>query len=445
MSLPVLVSLGLLGLLVLTLAAIGLLQVTRGTPVSRVVHTGDRDDAVAASDATFAQTVSLIVHTRLLPDNDVEVLANGDETYPRLWADLEGARRSISLQLYYCRPGRMADQLQQVLTERARAGVEVRFLYDAFGGQDLPQKYFAPMRQAGVTIAAFRPLRPSSLQKAQHRSHVRVVVVDGRVGYTGGFGVDDKWFGDGRTKGQWRDTNARCEGPAALQFQAAFGAAWAEATGELLIGDRLYPPELLEALGPPARGDSAGASDACLTGLLYATPAIGSTTAERLLTASIAAARRTLHITNSYFAPDDDVRRLLTDAARRGVDVRILTPAPEQTDVKTMYYAGRARYEELLAGGVRLYEYQPTMIHAKTVVADGVWSSVGTMNLDNRALALNDESTLIVRSEAIAARLEALFADDLRHAHEITLETFRKRPWTSKLLENAAHVTSRMI
>jgi cardiolipin synthase len=228
------------------------------------------------------------------------------------------------------------------------------------------------------------------------------------VGYTGGFGLADYWLGDGLHEDQWRESNVRFEGPAVMQMEAAFASAWAEATGELLTGDIFFPARGFAQLPGGAQA-----------GLLYTSPTTGSTPAERFLALSIAAAHRSLYITNSYFVPDDDFRRGLKRAVRRGVDVRVLTVSAK-TDVKTTWYAGRHWYEDLLAAGVRIYEYQPTMIHSKTIVVDGLWSSVGSMNFDNRSLAFNNESNLVVLDRPFGASMDSTFFNDLRYAKEIT-------------------------
>ena len=364
--------------------------------------------------------------------NDVEVLVNGDNTYPRLWADLKSARHTITLQMYYGNPGKVADTLKDILIDRARAGVRVLFLQDAIGSQNLTEEWQDSLTAAGVQVAIFRPPRWYQLDKAGHRSHIRVVVVDGHIGYTGGFGIDDKWLGDGRTNGSWRDTNVRFLGPAVMQLQAAFAAGWAEATGELITGQLFFPIEEFQR-----DGDDFGA-------LLHMAPTIGSTPAERFLALSIEGARRTMYISNSYFVPDDDFRRMLVAAAKRGVDVRILT-ASDKTDIKTTWYAGRKRYEELLEGGVRIFEYAPSMMHAKTFVIDGIWSTVGTMNFDNRSLAYNDESNLVAFDRRVGAVMDSIFLEDIRHAREIKLEAFRRRPWYQKVFESGASVVSRLL
>ncbi|MGH7663233.1 MAG: phospholipase D-like domain-containing protein [Gemmatimonadaceae bacterium] len=422
-----------LGLILAAFAVIGLLYVTRGTPLQSVRAVGDDSEPPAVTDPQFRHTAELLSKMSIQPGNSADILLNGDETYPRLWEDLRSARKSITLQLYYVRPGRMADTLRTILLERSRAGVHVLFLHDAFGSSDIGEEYLASLRQGGVRVAVFRPIHWYSIDKATSRSHIRVVVVDGEIGYTGGFGIDDKWFGDGHTVGEWRDTNVRFRGPAVMQLQATFAAGWVEATGVLLVGDLFFPAhEFTEDDGP------------YLAALLHASPTVGSTAAERFLALSIAGARRSLYISNSYFVPDDDFRRLLTTAAQSGVDVRILT-ASEKTDIKATWRAGRYRYEELLSAGVRVYEYQPAMMHAKTFVVDGVWSSIGTMNIDNRSLAFNDESNLVVAGAEFGSRLEAVFLDDLRYSHEFTLEEWRERPWTERVKEWIANTMSRLL
>jgi cardiolipin synthase len=262
---------------------------------------------------------------------------------------------------------------------------------------------------------------------------VRVVVVDGRVGYTGGFGLADYWLGNGHAKNQWRESNVRFEGPSVMELQAAFAAAWVEATGELLADDRFFPRRAFhERVGPIS------------SGLLFSSPTTGSTQAERFFAMTIAGAGRTLYVTNSYFVPDDDFRDLLVAAAARGVDVRILTVSKE-TDVRTTWYAGRARYQSLLRGGVRIYEYEPTMMHAKAVVADGIWSSIGSMNFDNRSIAFNNESNIVAWDRAFGALMDSTFFDDLRYSREIHLTEFKRRPWAERMVELGATAFSRLL
>lgn len=414
--------------LVSAFALIGFLYATRGTAVRHVQGVGAGGTPVGVSEPEFPLSVTMLTGAALAPGNRVEVLLNGDETYPRLWEDLRSAQRSITLQLYYGNTGKMADELREILLERAKAGVQVFLLYDAFGTIDIPPGHRDALRKAGIFVQPFRPIRFSTLHLAQNRSHVRGIVIDGKVAWTGGFGIDDKWFGDGRTNGSWRETNVRFEGSAVRQLQAAFAAGWVEATGVLFTG----------------RVTMAEYGDGVLAGLLFASPTIGSTATERFFAVSIAGARKTLYVTNSYFAPDRNFIEQLAAAARRGVDVRILTGGPT-TDVHAVRLAGRAYYETLLTAGVRVYEWKPTVLHAKTFVIDGEWLTIGSMNFDNRSMALNDEATLMVRDQTIGRHMVQVFFNDLRYSQEVTMEQFRRRSWFERLAEQASKLIMRVL
>ena len=421
-----------LGVLVLaSLTLIGLLSLTRGTPLTNIDF-GARSRPPRVGDPAFRDLIALMSNIQFEPGNQVEQLLNGDGTYPRLWNDLRSAQRTITVQMYYSKPGVVADTLAAVLAERARAGVRVLLLLDAFGSQSLKRAWADTLEKSGVEVMLLRKLRWYSFHNAADRSHVRVVVVDGRVGYTGGFGLADYWLGNGLLPDEWRETNVRFEGPAVHELQAAFAAGWVETTGELLVDETFFPRRAAR----PATG--------AIAGLLFTGSTTGSTPAERFLALTIAGSSRTLYIANSYFVPDDDFRALLLDAARRGVDVRVLTVS-EATDIRTTWYAGRARYAELLRGGVRIYEYQPTMMHAKTAVADGIWGTIGSMNFDNRSLAFNNESNLVVWDPAFGARMDSTFLRDLTHAREIRLAEFEKRPWTTRVIELGASVFQRIL
>ena len=438
MSYVLIGALGVLVFVVLVFALIGVLYVTRGTPVRRVRAPGDDDGPPGAREGRFPATVELLTKTELHPGLAVEIMTCGDELYPRLWDDLRNARHSITLQLYYCNPGRMAEEFAEIILERVNAGVQVLFLRDAFGSAPLPDEYIERLEKGGVKVAVFRPTRWWELHKVQHRSHIRVVVVDGRIGYTGGFGLDDKWYGDGRHVGQWRDSTVRFTGPAVQQLQATFASGWAEATGVLLTGDHFFHIAEDGEPAPTREGD-----DIC-AGLLHCSPTLGSTPAERFMALSIAGARERLWISNSYFVPDEHFCDLLAIAVKRGVDVRILTP-DRHSDVRTTYFAGRHRYPRLLGAGVRIFEYSASMMHAKTLVADGVWAAVGSNNFDNRSMAFNDESVLMVYDECVASRLESVFREDLKFADEITLDVFGRRPWYDRVLERGATALSRIL
>jgi cardiolipin synthase len=415
------------------LAVVGLQTFTRGTTICRLRAPGDHDGPPAPTEPLFCDTVALLTKTAIVPGHQVEIFANGNETYPRLWEDLRAAERSITLQMYYCQPGRMADEFKSILLERVAAGVRVLFLRDAFGSAALKKEYIAALEAGGVQVAVFRPTRWYQLFKVYHRSHIRVAVIDGTVGYTGGFGIDDKWWGDGRHENQWRDTNMRFTGPAVLQLQATFAAGWAEATGTLLAGDMFFPPDAAAVHGGPV-----------FAGLLHAAPTVGSTSAERYYALAIGSARKRLYISNSYFVPSENFCELLAAAATRGVDVRVLT-CNEKGDVKSTYHAGRATYATLLAQGIRIFEYQPAMMHAKSIVADGRFVSAGTVNFDNRSMSFNDETTLLVVDTDLGTRMEELFDSDLRDSKEITAASHAARPLEGKMLDFAASLLARVL
>ncbi len=389
------------------LVLIGALSVTRGTPVRSVIAEGDRGGPPSVNDPLFPRILELFTQTHLDSGNNVQIFLNGNGTYPPIWRDMASAQRTLTVQMYYSQPGAVADTMAKYLAERARAHVRVLLLLDAFGSQPLKKEWVEGLKKAGVEFAWLRPLRWYTLHKATQRSHVRVIVVDGRVGYTGGFGLADYWLGDGHHEEQWRETNVRFEGPAVAALQAAFAAGWAEATGELLTGDLFFPPMSFEEGGKVNAG------------LMHTIPTIGSTAAERFLALSIVGSRKTLYISNSYFVPNDDFCNLLIKAVKR--------------------------YEKLLGHGVRIYEYQPTMMHAKTIVADGILSAIGSMNFDNRSLAFNNESQLLTLDAGVGQAMDSVFMDDLKYATEIKLDTFRKRPWTGKLLEWGASKLRRLL
>lgn len=458
-------------LLALTLLGHGIMDLTRGTPIEVVGGAGTDAARPAAAEPAFAVMIAHLAELRLATGNEVEILLDGAGTFPRLWADLAGARRSIAFQVYFCRAGAVADTLAEILAERARAGVRVRLLADGFGCAELVDAYGERLRDAGVQIAVFRPVHWHTLHKAQHRSHARAVVIDGRIGYTGGFGIADEWYGGAADEPEWRETNVRFTGPAVRDLAAAFATAWVEATGELITGgEHLWEGEREggeectpagggartheEAVGivwagrsdGAANGDVAGGAGDIVTvegdvvaGVLHSRPEIGSTAAERLLALSIVGARRTLYVANAYFVPGPELRKMLVEAAGRGVDVRILT-AGAATDLPSVRHAARAEYTALLEAGVRIYELPERMMHAKTFVVDGTWSMIGSMNFDNRSLRLNDEVVLAAYDVRLGAAMDSLFLEDIARAEEIRLETFRERPWYERVLEQGSRL-----
>jgi cardiolipin synthase len=415
------------------IAVVGaLIAVFRATqPHTPALVTPASAPLAAASVDSFPPVVELYSGLRMTDGNEIEILLNGEGTYPRLWSDLADARQSITLQSYFNQPGATLDTLAGILRAKARHGVHVLVLLDAFGSGDIRGQWLKELRQSGVRAELLRPLRWQTVHGAADRSHVRAIVIDGRVGYTGGFGFADYWQGSGIRDDEWRETNVRVTGPAVQQLQAAFGSAWLEATGELLVGPEFFPRAPTTVVGMAA-------------GVLFTTTTTGSTAAERFLTLTLLGSAKRLYITNSYFVPNADFRRLLAAAVRRGVDVRVLTAGPS-TDVATARYAGRRHYADLLRAGVRIWEYEAVMMHAKTISVDGAWVAIGSMNFDNRSVAFNDESTVVVHDSFVAARLDEVFLADLSHAHEVILERFLARSRWERLLEASANLLAALL
>lgn len=409
----------ILVLALLSYALIGYLW--RSSPMGKVRIRGPASQ-LHIGEAGVRRAFEVLSGASLSSGNRIELLLNGDQLFPRLFDDLRNAQTLITWQVFFFKPGELADQVAEALCERARAGVKVVVLLDYFGSLSLGKKYVEDLRACDVEVQIYRRPGWRTFYKTPHRSHVRSVVIDGRVGYTGGFGIDDRWRGDGRSPGQWRDTHVRIEGPALDELQAPFIANWAEVTGELLFGEGIMCAIPVEE----------GTVDAAA--VMFGSPSLGSTHAERFLALTISAAHSRLWITNAYFVPPRGFCRLLRQAAERGVDVRVLTPG-ENTDHRAAWYAGRACYEKLLRAGVRIFEYAPTMVHAKTLVADGRWVAVGSINFDNRSLKLNDEVTLVAEDAAFGTQMEEVFRRDVNCAQEVDLAQFQQRSWWEKTKE----------
>jgi cardiolipin synthase len=374
----------------------------------------------APGQAAWAARVGTLAEIPFSEGNSVEIIADGD-VYPRMLDDLASARASITFLIYFCDPGTLSASFTEALLAAARRGVHVRFLGDGYGCRKYVRALRPVLARVGGAAAEFRPIRWYSLHRAQHRNHARSVVIDGRVAYTGGFGLADRWIGSGEL-GVWREMSVRFTGPAVAGIQAAFVSSWAEATGDLVPDEDLLPSGASEGSGPMEAG------------VLASRPGLGTTTAQRFLALTIAGARESLYVTNAYFVPSAPLRLLLVEAARRGVDVRILLPGP-RTDHASTKWAGQMYFDELLEGGVRIWEYQPSMLHAKALVADGVWATVGSLNFDRRSLRLNEEWSLVVHDPGFGQAMDSIFLADLEYARELTLDVHRTRPFRERLRE----------
>ncbi|HTM31392.1 MAG TPA: phospholipase D-like domain-containing protein [Vicinamibacterales bacterium] len=372
-----------------------------------------------AGDPHHAEYVAGLLGAQLTHGNRFAVLTNGDQIFPAMLEAIQQAKRRISFETYIYESGEVAGAFTRALAEAAGRGVRVNLVVDAVGGSGINSDDVKQLEDAGCRVVRFNTLRWYSLEEANYRTHRKVLVVDGDVAFTGGVGIADHWKGNAQDEDHWRDTMVQVTGPAARLLEGGFYENFTEAVAEAM-------PEL-DGVGP-VRGDQGAAF------VVRSSPSGGANDMKRLYLLGLAAARRSVDITTPYFMPDESSRWSLQDAAKRGVQIRLLVEG-DKTDAKPVKYASRRYYEELLKLGVEIYEYQPTMMHAKTFVVDGTWNIVGSANFDNRSLELNDELNVAVSSPELAARLLEDFDRDRQHARRITLEEWRQRSLWSRLLE----------
>jgi cardiolipin synthase len=350
--------------------------------------------------------------------NAATILENGDEIFPAMIRDIRGARKSVNLETYIFQPDHAGRMVADALIDAARRGVEVRLLVDAWGSKfkDLKKQ----LDDAGVQAYKYRPLSLFAIHKVGRRTHRKILVVDGRIAYTGGLGIDDRWLGDARNTKEWRDTQVRVEGPVAAQMQAIFSEDWTFTTGEILTGARVYPriepsgTTLAQAI-KSSRGDS-------------------MSLAKMIFYIAIESASRSIHIENAYFLPDQQVRKALVDAVHRGVDVQIIVPG-RNIDLPMVRFASWSHYGDLLEAGVKVWEYAPTMMHNKTMVVDGIYSTVGSINFEARSMSMNAEECLAFYDRDFAAKMEAMFDQDRKKSEQITYAEWKHRGVPKKLSE----------
>jgi cardiolipin synthase A/B len=372
---------------------------------------------------SFVEWSSAFLSGPIFQGGQVTLLQNGDAFFPAMLDAVRGARETINFEVYIFEPDEIGRQFIEAFKERARAGVEVRLLLDGFGGMKMTKRYRDDLRNAGVKLSRFRPPSLRSLVRFYRRSHRRAIVIDGKIGFTGGAAISAKWKGNVTNTHEWRDSMTMVTGPLVGGIQSAFAGNWVYCCGEVIAGPRFFPP-LDTGKGPCSLSVVSSPSDALQPIRL-------------LFWLSFINARHRLWICNSYFIPDRRLRAAVTERAQAGVDVRVLVPG-NHTDAIPVQAAGRSYYEELLAAGVRIFEYQPAMMHAKTVVVDGAWSVVGSANLDERSMELNEENILGIADRDFAAAIEAGVEQDLKRSREIHLDQWRKRSIQRKFFERIA-------
>ncbi|MBN8261358.1 MAG: cardiolipin synthase B [Xanthomonadales bacterium] len=374
----------------------------------------------ATDDPQFRREMGVMLGPGIIHGNVVTDLENGDEIFPAMLAAIRGAQHTITFETYIYWSGDIGTKFADALAERARAGVKVHVMLDWAGSIKMEDDLLERMRGAGVDIQQYRPLKWYNVGRLNNRTHRKLLVIDGKVAFTGGVGIADQWEGHAQDADHWRDLHFRIEGPVVAQVQAAFNDNWIKTTGVVLNGPDYFP-----AVQP------AGDMDAHM---FIASPAGGSESMHLMYLMAIAAAERSIDLEAAYFVPDELIIKALQAARHRGVRVRVIVPG-KHIDSETVRLASKAHWGELLLAGVEIHEYQPTMMHNKLLVVDGLLTSVGSTNFDVRSFRLNDEASLNVYDPAFAARMTRVFEADLKPTVRYTYEMWQRRPLKEKLVE----------
>lgn len=414
------VPLWLLILLVLTIAVLIVILWSVKRRRRPRLHLDSDDDIHRLIPSVAGLTQGTMVH-----GNHVELVENG-EFFEWLFRDLETAQKSISFETFLTKRGQVTHRIADMMCRKAAEGVKVRMMLDGTGGRHFGRTDLKRMRKAGVEVRKYHPIRFSNIGVLNNRDHRKIVVIDGRIAYVGGHCLVDTWLGNAEDKQHFRDISARVEGPVVAQLQSAFAENWIEETGDVLGGDEYFPKT-------ERRGDMDAHA-------VWISPT-GSPSAVKLLHyLVIRAAKKSITIQNPYFLPDPDARRALIEAVKRGVDVRIMIPAAEASDAPMVQHASHHHYGTLLEGGVKLFDYQRTLLHQKVITIDGCWAALGSTNFDDRSFEVNDEISLVIYNEDIARQLEAIFERDLEHARAVDLPEWKRRPVLHKMRDFAMYV-----
>ncbi len=378
------------------------------------------------ADPQFKRAVGSVLTPGLTDGNRAQELLNGDQIFPAMLSGIRNAQRSITLETYIYFSGATGDEFSKALRERAASGVKVHVLLDWIGGE-LEDALIERMRASGVEIHRYNAPTWHSLARFNNRTHRKLMVIDGRIGFIGGVGLADKWSGHAQGPDHWRDTHFQVEGPVVGQLQSAFLNNWLAAAGDVLRGEAYFPP--LEPAGDQ------------LAQAFSASPGGSSKTMQLLYLMSITAAQQSIDLSAAYFIPDEVAKQSLVAAARRGVRVRIIVPGPHM-DMAVVRHASRNNWGPLLEAGIEIYEYEPTMFHCKVIVVDGLWTSVGSTNFDSRSFSVNDETNMNVYDAPFAQRQVGVFEQDLQQASRVSLEQWQGRPVWQKMLDSGASLFS---
>jgi cardiolipin synthase len=389
----------------------------------------DRDiqGASAVDSAQFHYEVSNLPGPAVLDGNRITELQNGAESFPAMLAAIRGAKKSVDFETYVDWSGVISREFAGALSERARAGIPVHVLVDAIGGARMKDAVVDEMKDAGVQFHFFHPLHWWTLDRLNNRDHRKILVVDGRIGFTGGIGIADEWSGNAQKPDHWRDMQFQVEGPAVAQMQAVFESNWMLVTGHVLYGQAYFPA--LPPVGPASAQ------------MFASSPDNGSGNMQLMYLLAISAANKSIDLEASYFIPSDLVRKALKAALKRGVRVRIIVPGAH-VDSSIVHAASQAQWGAMLQAGAHIYRYQPSLFHCKMMIVDGYLTMVGSANFDNRSFRLNDEANLNVYGADFAARMTRVFEQDMGRSRETTLQQWRNRPWIRKAKDWLSSLTS---
>ena len=377
----------------------------------------------STSDPQFRRAIGSLVGPALIGGNRAQEFLNGDQIFPAMLDAIRGAKKSITFETYIYWSGDIGRAFAEALTERAKAGVKVHVLLDWIGSAKIDESFLDEMRAGGVEIQKFHKPSWYAVVRLNNRTHRKLLVVDGNTGFTGGVGIAPKWTGNGQDADHWRDSHFRIEGPVVAQMQAVFMENWLKVSGLVMHGDAYFP--MLATVGD---------TDAQV---FSSSPSGGSESMQLMYQLSITAASKSIDLSSAYFVPDELTTKALTDALKRGVKIRIITPG-EIIDTETVRAASRGTWGPLLKAGAEIYEYQPSMYHCKVMIVDNLMVSVGSTNFDNRSFRLNDEANLNVYNTAFATKQTGIFEDDLRRSRRVTYEAWADRPFNEKVKERLA-------
>lgn len=385
------------------------------------------ESGYGVADPQFQRVMGSLLGPALLDGNRVEALRNGDEIFPAMLEAIRGARRSITFETFVYWSGTIGREFADALLERAREGVHVHVLLDWWGSGGIEDLHSKELKAAGIEVSRYNPPRLGALGRLNSRTHRKLLIVDGRIGFIGGVGIADPWRGHAQDPQHYRDTHFRVAGPVVAQMQAAFLDNWIAVTGCVLHGTDYLPP--LEAAGPHRAQ------------VFTSAPGGGAESAQFMYLMSLAAARSTIRLSMAYFVPDGVAVDTIVAARERGVGVQMIVPGAH-SDRAIVRRASRFEWGALLRAGVEIHEYQPTMYHCKLMVVDELWTSVGSTNFDNRSFSVNDEANLNVHDAGFARDQVAIFEQDLEASHRVTLAEWEGRPWRDKALDALAATLS---